>query len=164
MKEKIIIILCFIILILGIGLTYGNTISEIEELREEVELHNYNIQVQEQEYSLNIEKVKDNSEAIIKYLKGNSEIPDFVSIGKEDLEYFRYIIEATLRQQVEREKEYYGSDITFESLIQELDVINYQFFDKETNTFIDYYCFDGNKTVVFELIYQGGNVKESRIS
>ncbi len=164
MKEKIIIILCFIILLLGLGLTYGNTVSEIEELREEVELHNYNVSVQEQEYSLNLKTVQSNSENILSYIKGKEAMPTFISIGQADLEYFKYIVEATLRQRVEQEKEYYNSNVTFESLMDELEIINYQFFDKDTNTFVDYYCFNGNKIVVFELIYQGGNIKESKIS
>ena len=163
MKEKIIIFLSFIVLILGLFLTYGNTVSEIEELQDEVDIYNYNVKVQEQEYAVNMEMVENNSQLILEYLKGYSDIPNFVGASQSDLEYFKYIIESTLKQQIDIYRDYYGDDRTVEDLMRDLEIINYQFFDRNSNTFVDYYSFAGNKVVVLELIYKSGEIKESKI-
>lgn len=126
----------------------GLIVSDIEELKRDVVIKNYNDGIKERQYNLSMDMVIQNSENIRNYIYDkdvNVDLSFLSELQLSDLTYIKQIYE------------------TASSGVDALQ--NFIFYDSETNELIDYYILSTNvNKVIFEIDYLNGKILNVKIS
>lgn len=157
MKLRYIIIFILIFVLTFSILLYNkcfSSLSELEQRYEDMEIHNYNMEIVSKNLSRSKELMLKNKEDIFSFFDSNNF--DYISAFNEDIisdiDYFRYIVDV-------------NSQNNLDFVLRENQIRNYQFYDDVNEKYIDYYFYMGeiNKPITLEIVYYNGKIIDSNL-
>lgn len=158
MKVKIFLIslLCiFCVFFITVFYLTTSEKSELEILRESIEINNIQVNAGKESYKLSYEQILTLNDCVKSYFVSDDLgfLTSFNENNISDIEYFKYIMEVN------------NTGNSVENIMKSNSFWNYQFYDKDKNCFIDYFYYKGPNLIpaTLEIVYLNGVVSESKV-
>lgn len=129
--------------------------TELQKLKENIEINNINVNARKESYILSEKLVKELNKDIINYFLSGDDgfLMSFSEKNISDINYFKYIMEVN------------SGEKAIDEVLKSKSFKNFQFFDKNTNSFVDYYYYKGVNFIpaTLEITYSNGKIKDSKV-